>query len=423
VALPSLKPYRKALQDIAWLSAASVAVKPLWLFFITVLCARVLGAESYGVLNTALSLAALAFALTNLGVSQYTVREVAGDRSLASQYLTNFLSLRLAVAVPTAVIALAVGVVLGYERGLLLAVGFACLYYASQTLSEYCHSLFQAFERLRYQALSVVLEKVLVISGGALLLYSTTSPSLTLLGMAVGMVATAALTARWTVKFIAPFRFAELDAQFVGDSVRVLVPFALAGVFGMMYFRVDTVIVEAMLGTTAAGQYGLAFRIVEALNMLPLLLVHASLYPRLSRLFKEGNYEELRRLIRMGGTALILLSLLITVGVAGVSLPLIGWIATDLALEPAGPTLQILCWVFPLTCCRVLFYAALLALHEQRFIAVALGFGVLLNVVLNIILLPLLGIHGAAIATIASEFLLMLTYGFRYRARLGTSRA
>lgn len=419
----SLEPYHRAIRDIAWLSVASVAVKPFWLFFITVLCARVLGAESYGVLNTALSLAALGFALSNLGISQYTVREVAGDRSLASRFLTNFVALRLTVAVPTAVVAFGIGVALGYERSLLLALGFACLYYAAQSLSEYCHSLFQSFERLRYQALSVVVEKVLVIAGGGVLLYATTSPSLTLLGMAVGMAATAALTVWWTMRYIAPFRRDEFDLGFVGTSVRALVPFALAGVFGMMYFRVDTVIVEAMLGTTAAGQYGLAFRIVEALNMLPLLLVHASLYPRFSSLFKQGEYGELSRLVWIGGAVLLTLSLLVTVGIAAVSIPLIEWIATDPELGPAGTTLQLLCWVFPLTCFRVLIYAALLALHEQRFIAAVLGGGVLLNIALNIILLPILGIYGAAVATICSEFALMATYAFRYSFRLRSLRS
>lgn len=417
------KSYRRALRDVAWLSVASVAVKPLWLFFITVLCARVLGADSYGVLNTALSLAALAFAFTHLGISQYTVREVSGDRSLASRYFTNFFALRLAVAVPTALVALGTGVVLGYEPGLLLAVGFACLYSTGQSLLEYCHSLFQSFERLRYQALSVVLEKVLIIGGGGALLYLTLSPSLTLLGMALGMMATAALVTRWTVKYIAPIRRAEFDPHFVSESVRALVPFALAGVFGMMYFRVDTVIVEAMLGTTAAGQYGLAFRIVEALNMLPLLLVQASLYPRLSKLFKHESYGELRRLVWIGGATLSILSVLVTVGVTLIALPLIDWIATDPALGAAGPTLRLLCWVFPLTCVRTLLYAALLAVHEQRFIAMALGIGVLFNVVLNIALLPPLGIHGAAIATIVSEIVLLIIYMFRYRNRLSALRA
>ena len=416
---PSLSaPYRKLLKNIAWLGVASVAVKPLWLFFITVLCARVLGAEGYGILNTALSLAALTIALTDLGLTQYTVREVAADRTRASRFLVNFAALRLGLAVPATAVALGIGVALGYERSLLLAVGFACVYFAAQSLKGYGYSFFQAFENLRYQALSVVVEKLLVILAGGVLLYLTVSPALTLLGMAVGMVLVTGLTLWWVTRHVAPFQPAEVDARFVGDSLRTLIPFALAGLFGMMYFRIDTIIVEALLGATAAGQYGLAFRIVEALNMLPLIVVHATLYPRLSSLFSEGAYDELRVLTRLGGGALLAASVPIALVLTLSASLLVGWIATDPELGPAGPALQVLCWVFPLICIRYLLYTALLALHEQRFIAAALGAGMVFNVVLNLVLIPSLGINGAAIATIGSEIVLLTTYAFRYRRRL-----
>ncbi len=413
-----LAPYRKLLQNIAWLGVASIAVKPLWLFFITVLCARVLGAESYGILNTALSLAALVLAPTDLGLMQYTVREVAANRALASRFFVNFVTLRLGLAVPATMVALGVGLALGYEGGLLLAVGFACVYFAAQSLKGYGYSFFQAFEVLRYQALSVVADKVLVILAGGTLLYLTVSPALTLLGMATGMVLVTGLTLWWVVRHVAPFRLGEFNARFVSDSLRNLIPFAVAGVFGMMYFRVDTIIVEAMMGTTAAGQYGLAFRIVEALNMLPLIVVQATLYPRLSSLFSERKYGELRTITRLGGGSLLAASIPIAV-LLTLSAPfLVTWIATDPALAPAGPALQIFCWVFPIVCLRLLLYSVLLALHEQWFIAVALGIGAIFNIVLNFILIPVLGIQGAVIATICSEAILLFAYLLRYRSRL-----
>lgn len=411
--------YRTLLHNVMWLSVASAAVKPIWLLFIIVLCARVLGAGGYGVLNTALSLGALAFAVTNFGLGQYTVREVSGDRGLATRFFSNFVLVRLGMFIPTAAVALGVGALLGYENELLLAVGFACIYLASQSISQYCYSFFQAFENLRYQALSVIVEKGLVILLGGALLYATISPALALLGMAGGMALTTALTLWWVTRYVTPFRWAEVDPGFVRRSLRALVPFGLAGLFGMMYFRVDTVMVEALIDTTAAGQYGLAFRIVEALNMLPLIVANATLFPRLSSLFVERDYPEFRKLIRWGGGGLLATSAPIALGLT-VSAPLlIGWIAADPTLGPASPTLQILCWAFPLTCVRTLVYVALLALYEQRFIAGALGAGVVFNVSLNLVLIPAVGIHGAAIATIASEAALLLAYAIRYRQRLG----
>jgi O-antigen/teichoic acid export membrane protein len=411
------------LKNVAWLSVASAAVKPVWFAFITVLCARVLGAEGYGALNTALSLGALAFAFTDLGVNQYTVREVAGDPGLASRFLTNFVVLRLGLFALAAAGALAAAAVLGYEPTLMLAVGFACLYYAAQHLRDYFHSFFQAFENLRLQSYSVVLEKILVLAAGATLLLSTEAAEWTLLGMAAGMTLTACVVVAWGGRRIAPFRWAEFDPSFITRTLRPLLPFGLASLFSMFFYRVDTVMVEGILGLTAAGQYGLAFRIVEALNLLPLIVVHAAVYPRLSRLTKEGAYEESRSLIATVSVGLLVLSALIALAIALPAPTLVRWISPDPELQVAAETLRVLVWAFPLTCLRTTFYVTLLAIHEQRYIAWTLGFGVVFNVGLNALLIPELGILGAAAATIASEIVLLAAYAFRYRRRLPGSSA
>lgn len=416
----SLASHRVVLRNVAWLSIASAAVKPLWFAFITLLCARVLGADGYGALNTALSVGALAFAFTNLGINQYTVREVAGDRSLATRFLTNFMVLRSGLFVLASAGALGTALMLGYEPELILAVGLSCIYYAAQSLKEYCHSFFQAFEKLRFQAFSVTFEKVLVLIGGTILLLSTQVPHWTVLGMTLGMVVTMGGVIWWTARHVAPFEWSEFDVGFLYRTLRPLIPFGLAGLFSMFFFRVDTVMVEAMLGLSAAGQYGLAFRIVEALNMLPLIVVHAAAYPRLARMVKQGDHAEVPSLVRVVAGSLLVLSLLIALAITLPAPTLVGWISPDPGLEPAAGALRVLVWAFPLTCLRNVMYVVLLALHEQRFIAWVLGIGVLFNVFLNVLLIPYAGIVGAAATTIASETALLLVYAVHYRRRLST---
>jgi O-antigen/teichoic acid export membrane protein len=412
--LSFLAPYRKLLYNVTWLGLGSLAVKPLWLAFITVLCARELGAEGYGVFNTALSLAGLALSVTGFGVVNYTVREVAGDHSLASRFFTNFIALRLGLAIPAVVAALGVGVALGYDAVLLAAVGLAAAYSAVGGVMEYARSFFQAFEVLKHQALSVVAEKVLVVGGGTAMLLATASPLGTLFGMAAGMALAAAGTVLWVARRLAPFRRSTLDGAFVLQALRTLVPFGLTSLFGMLFFRVDTVMVEAIRGTEAAGQYGLAFRVVEALNMLPLIVVGAAAYPRLSSLFKGESHRELHRLVAVTAGGLLAVSLPIAAAVALTAPLLVGWIATDPRLEAATPVLQVLVWAFPLTSLRNLLFSTLLATDQQRFIATSLGLGVVFNVGLNLALIPPLGIRGAAVATLCSEVTLLAAYGARY---------
>ena len=406
--------YGQLIRNITWLGGASLAVKPLWILFITLVCARLLGAAGYGVLNTALSLASLAFALTNFGLVEFTVREVAAERSNAAPFLSNFLLLRVALVVAAAALAMGSALVLGYEPLLFAAVGVTCLYQGSLSVTEYARSFFKAFEVLRYEAVSVVAEKVLVINGGATLLYATLRPTWTLVGMAVGMTLTAGGTLLFVLRRLAPFRASTIRLTFWRASFQTLWPFGVASLLGMAFFRIDTVMVEAMGGVVMAGQYGLPFRIVEALNMLPAIVVGAAAYPRLARLLRVGERDEAQRLVFILAGLLLALSIPIAAVLAAVASPVIEWIATDPVLHAGTPALRVLCWAFPLNTLINLLYFSLSAADLQRFLVVALLIGVVANVGLNLYLIPTHGIVGASVATIVSQLLLLSIYSVRY---------
>ncbi|MEM1041291.1 MAG: flippase [Bacteroidota bacterium] len=415
-----LAPYRHVLKNLAWLSLASAAVKPLWFAFITFGCARVLGADGYGAFNTALSLGALCFAFTGFGINQYTVREVAADPAVASRFFTNFVAFRVVAYALAALAALVAAWLLDYDGRLILAVGLACLYQAATSLREYAHSFFQAFERLRYQAVSVVVEKVVVVALGLAALLVLGSVEGTILGMSLGMVLTTGGAVWWVARHLAPLQRESLDRAFLVRSLRPLIPFGLLSLFGMFFFRVDTVMVEAIGGLTAAGQYGLAFRIVEALNLLPVLVAQAAAYPRMARLAGAGTYGELGSVVWATVGLLLLVSLPAALAVALVADPLIGWISPDPQLGPAAAALRVLAWSLPLTSLRSTLSFALLALRDQRLLAWMLGLGVAFNIGLNLALIPQFGVQGAVYATLASEACLLAAHAVRYRIRIRT---
>jgi O-antigen/teichoic acid export membrane protein len=417
-AIASLTDYRDVWRNVTWLSGVSLAVKPFWFAFITVACVRVLGKEGYGMLETALSLTAMTFSVTGFGVGSYTVREVAGDHSRSAQFFTNFAVLRLGLTAVALGAAVLTAYVLGYTPVLFATVLAACGYQAAHSFMQYARKYFRAFEVLKYEAVSVAVEKGLVIAGGSVTLLATQAPHWTLVGMTTGMVAVAGGTVLWVVRHLAPVRRDLLDASFIKHSLWKVAPFGLAGLFGVLFFRIDTVMVQALLGDAAAGQYGLAFRIVAALNMLPLIVARAAAFPRLSSLYEQGEIADFRRLVRFSAWGLTGASLLITVGITLTAPFIIELMTSDPGYGPAKSALRILCWVFALTCVRNMLYVALLSMNEQRFVAGILGGAVLFNVGLNAVLIPTVGILGAVAATIASEATLLGVYAVRYRQRV-----
>lgn len=413
---------RSLIHNLSWLGTANLVVKPVWFVFITALCMRVLGGAEYGVLTTTLSLAAIAASLTEVGMIRYSTREIARDRGVAARFFTNFVALRLLLIGVTWVGLIGVGWgYLGYRGPVLTALFFAGAYQFSLYLTEYCRALYEAFEDLRREALMLYWEKALVIGGGLAGLLAARTATATLAGMALGMMATTVLNVAWIARHLAPFRRALLSRTFLWQALRVMIPFGLATLFSRIYFRIDIVMVEQWLGETAAGQYGAAFRILEALNLLPAMVSFAAVYPRLARFQHAGQKTPFVRLLGQSFLGLGTVGALVAGALTLLAAPIIHLLAPDPVFAPAAPTLQVLTWALPLLCFNSLLYVALLTLDEQRYLAAMLGLSVLVNVGLNALLIPRQGLAGAAYATLLSEVLLLAAYLIRYVRR--TTRA
>ena len=405
------------LSNISWLGFANAAVKPLWFAFVTFFCMRLLGVEGYGVMNASLSLAMLAAAFTDLGMTQYTTREIARDRSSATSLFSNFLALRLVNVSLAWAAAVGAGVALGYRGSALLALVFAGAYVLSLQVANYCKGIYRGFEDLRLESVLLFVEKALVIGGGMLFLFVTSAAHWTLAGMAAGMLVTTLISIAWIRRHLVPLALKELDLTFTRSALANAIPFGLAGFFIAFFFRIDMVMVEAILGLESAGQYGAAFRIFEALNVLPTVVSLAAVYPRLSHLQHRGEYKAFSKLLRRTSIGLLALSTVITVAVFASAQAIIHLLDPDPLYAPAAGALQILAWRFPLFCIITLLYSALMTLDDQRFVAKLVAGGVLASIVLNFVLIPRMGIDGAAIATVCAEFLMFLGYVLRYRYR------
>lgn len=394
------------LANISWLSIANAIVKPLWFLFITAACMRLLGVQEFGVLTAALSLTMIAAGFVDLGMAPYTVREISRTLDKASLYFSNFMTLRIANSFLAWAGALFVAILLDYRGNALLAVCFAGMYALTLNLTNYCRSIYQAFENLRQEAVMLIVEKILIIGGGLVMLFTTRSAAWTLAGMALGMIITTGINIWGIDQRFAKIRRSLVSLNFLKKSLKIMIPFGLAGLFTVIYYRVDMVMIEAMLGVIPTGQYGAAYRILEALHIVPMIVGLAAIYPRLARLHQDGAYSDFKRLLRNSLLGLVGISILVSLVLTVLSGAIIRLLDPDPAYAPAADALRVLAWTFPFICAKSLLYSAMLCMDRQRLVAIALGFAVLFNIILNAFMIPAQGIQGAATATIFTEVLL-----------------
>jgi O-antigen/teichoic acid export membrane protein len=184
-------------------------------------------------------------------------------------------------------------------------------------------------------------------------------------------------------------------------------PFALTAVAAMLYARVDLLLLGAWRGEAAAGLYGAAYRLWEAVGLLPASLLEA-LFPEMSRLASApGGRQRLSRLFRNGtwlllGTGLVLAAA--GVLLAGVLVPLVFGSESDYAA--AILPFRLLVCGLPAMFVYLLSGYTLYTLDRQRRVtATMLAVGAA-NIALNLYAIPRWSFAGAAAVALLSEWLL-----------------
>lgn len=396
------------LRNLTWLGASSLIVKPLWFVFITAYAVRLLGTQAYGSFTAAMALAGIVVTLCVAGTTAVTTRDVARQRDRASVYWATLLPFRTGLALLALLILEGLSGLMGQPATLLRA---AWVYWFAQTLLDFLRSFIRASEQMRYEAETVVLEKVAAVIGGACALALHASPAALLIGMAMG-TSIAAIFAAWRVhKYVASLAWAAFDSSILGHTFRAALPLSLSAIFIAIYIRVDVVMVEHMVGPAEAGLYGVAYRFIEALSQLPELLMIV-LLPRLSILHGRGDLQASSHLTHLSMLALLGVSAVIAATLT-VSAK---WILRLLMPEvvAAAPLLQVLVWVFPLAALNYVLSTSLIARDDQQALMWLLGAAAAINVGINLFLIPRYGGMGAATATLITEGLLLLLLGQRY---------
>ncbi|MBO6576966.1 MAG: oligosaccharide flippase family protein [Rhodothermales bacterium] len=381
-------------RNITWLGFGSAAVSPLWFFFISYLCIRNLSADAYGLMNWALWLMIIATSATDLGLNDFVTREVARQRDQAWRYFSNFVLFRGVFGVIIVVTVLLVAQLVGAGEDRLTALGLAGVYALCTFLIGFCRVFFRAFEVLKYESISIVLEKVLVLTVGTAALLATRTATGTLAGMTIGMVLALAGTFGFVAYRIAPFEFKVVKAGFLKEKLLIAAPLGVFAVAVVASQRLGPVILDFFEGQTAVGRFGAAYRIVEAMMLLPALATAAFL-PRMSSAWGRGNRKEYHNLVlkAAGGLTAATAFIGLLVGVGGHAL--MDWVADgDITYDGAGTILRWLGLAYPLMGLNSVLSVSLIAADAQSFLARFMSTATLASALLFVAFIWQFGVWG-----------------------------
>jgi len=202
----------------------------------------------------------------------------------------------------------------------------------------------------------------------------------------------------------------------VRDCLRVAAnawPFALAGILYLTHYQVGVVLVERIQGSESAGIYNVAVTVLGAVYLLPAAIYGKFLMPKIQR-WAEHDRDRFIRVYKFGNGAMLLLGGLLMLGVALSSITLIPWFFGDRYTE-SGRVLLLMALCVPVRFLGTNVGSALATGQHMKRKNICDGIDALISILLNLLLIPGLGIYGAAVATLLTESALVLM--FLYTAR------
>lgn len=379
---------------------------------LVIFAARLLGDESYGQFTFALSFTTLFWIITDLGIHQLIIRELARKPRETKRYLGNAIFIKIFLSVFNFLLVFGVAHFTDKSPEVLSTVYLLAVALILGSFVELFKSVFHAFQEMRYDMIATFVQGSGVVVTGILLVILGRDIRLLALAFVIGSVLGLIYVAWVTQRRFAPITL-SIDISLIKFLFREGIPFGINFFFSTMYNHMDSVMLSLMVNDEVVGWYGAANRLKFALLFIG-VGIQKAMFPALSKYYKE-SMDEFARLFEKTLKVMFYI---------GVSLATIVMLLSDRIIlllygeeyVRAAVALRILIWSSALIFLNYVLAYTVCSADRQRFTAKAIGFNAFLNLFLNFMLIPRFSYSGAAFATLlteASTFILHYVYLYR----------
>jgi len=380
-------------------------VKPFYILGIDAEIQNRVGAEDYGMYFSLLGFTFLFTIFLDVGIVNFTTRTISQQPFLIQKYFSKVFSLRIFLALIYGVLVLIIGGIIGYNQSEIYLLLWLIFNQILAGFTLYFRSNLTGLLLFKYDSIVSVLDRFLLIIICSILLWGgvTTEPFQIYWFVYAQTFAygVSAITALIFLLSNQKLKKLNWDKLFSMAILRQSAPYALLILLMTFYYRADSVMLERMLedGKTQAGIYANGFRFFEAANNIAFLFA-TLLLPLFSNLLK--NKKPVASLVKIASSILIPGAILVAITCFLFSQQLIDARYINSTFQ-SGQVFGILmiCFVFIST--TYIFGTLLTANGNLKTLnKIAFG-GVVLNIILNLILIPKYQAYGAAIASLITQ--------------------
>jgi O-antigen/teichoic acid export membrane protein len=387
-------------KNIFWLLATQGS--RVFRAILIIYAARVLGASEYGIFSYVLGLAGLMLLFSDLGVGEILTRDIAGKKDRREEYFAASFWIRM---VPTLIFGLAVILIAPHISNFRIAASLIFLgiiYTAFDNLRTLFISYLRGLQKMELETLLAGVMNLIFLGLGFLVLIKYPDAKGLLTVYAVSTAAGALVGV-----FIARKMLRSIFLNFKkGVAKEVLMncwPVAVFGIFGLM-INIDVIMLGWWRTSAEIGLYSAGYKLVNFSYNIPAILAAAFL-PALSASVQSKNPEKEKWLNEISLVLSIAFALPVIVGGLLLAEPIVKIILGNEYIDGVNAFrifLLALAFNFPGT---VIFNIVLAHNRQKQILKQGIiAFG--LNIGLNALLIPKLGISGAATGTVISQAIL-----------------
>lgn len=387
-------------KNFAWGTISQIATRILGLVFF-VYMSYVLKERGMGQYNFISSFVVLWFIISDFGAGGFLYREWSKgltDQKIIEKDFNLVFTMRLIVALLIFIPFFFINWFINKDIIVSLV-----LYYIAVFLSltiNLADSYLMSINNFKLGSIRIFIEKLGIIIIGGILLFFFKSVEVVFIAIIIAQLIS--IYYYFSGRF--PFGlYVTFDYKRIKELIISGLPFVFIGLFVSLYSRIDIVMLKFMKDFESVGWYGTAYKIYDVASIFPAVLFLPAVFPVLSRINQYESKEKLKdffnRLLRI----LFCFSLLISIFLIFTA-PLIITAFFPASFLPSVLAVRILILTLILASFSLLFYNLLIIQNKEKLSLKIIIISCIINVILNIVLIPKYSLYGAAWATVIAEF-------------------
>ena len=402
---------KKFITNLLFLLVLNFLIKPFYILGIDAEIINRVGAETYGLYFSLFNFSFLFNIFLDFGINNFNTKNIAQNEHLLSKYFSKIFSLKLLLVVGYVLLILCAGFLWGYSEYDLGLLFILALNQGLVAIILYLRSNLGGSQMFFKDSIISVLDRFLMIVICSILLWGniTNKPFeiewfVYAQTISYGITLLMALFWVWKKSTYVKIKFNQLFSMAI---IRQSMPYALLILLMTFYYRSDSVMLEKMLddGRVQAGYYAQAYRFFEAGNMVAYLF-SVLLLPIFSKMIKAR--ESIVDLVDISFKIMFSGALILSVLCFQFGDEIMSWRYHDISSQSSA-LFSVLMFCFVCISSTYIFGTLLTANGDLKLLNVLAGVAVMVNIGLNLILIPKWQALGSAVASLITQIIVSIT--------------